>query len=112
MLDGWTDQKGRSLIKFLVNCPMGTMFMKSVDASAHIKDAQLLCDLLDVFILEVGPKHVVQVIMDNAANYVVVGKMLMERHFILFWTLCAAHCIDLMLENIGKIHFFKDIVDS
>ena len=55
MLDGSTDQKGRSLINFLVNCLKGTMFMKFVDASAHIKDAQLLCDLLDVFILEVGP---------------------------------------------------------
>ena len=112
MSDGWTDQKGRSLINFLVNCPKGTMSMKSIDASAHIKDAKLLCDLLDVFILEVGPEHVVQVITDNAANYVVAGKMLMERHLTLFWTPCAAHCIDLMLEDIRKISFVKDIVDS
>jgi len=92
------------------------MFMKSVDAYAHIKDARLLCDLLDVFILEGGPKHVVQVITNNAANYVDVDKMFMERHPILFWTPCTTpcttHCIDLMLENIGKIHFVKDIVES
>eukprot|EP00253_Pinus_taeda_P023997 PITA_23997 len=88
------------------------MFMKSVDASSHIKDAKLLCNLLDVFILEVGAEHVVQVITDNAANYVVAGKMLMERHPTLFWTPCVAHCIDLMLENIGKISFVKNIVDS
>ena len=36
MSDGWTDQKGRTLLNFLVSCPKGTMFMKSVDASAHI----------------------------------------------------------------------------
>jgi hypothetical protein len=65
-----------------------------------------------VFILEVGAEHVVQVITDNAANYVVAGRMLMERHPTLFWTPCAAHCIDLMLEDIGKISFVKDIVDS
>ena len=88
------------------------MFMKSVDASSHIKDAKLLCDLLDVFILEVGAEHVVQIITDNAANHVDAGKMLMERHPTLFWTPCAAHCIDLMLEDIGKISFVKDIVDS
>eukprot|EP00253_Pinus_taeda_P036583 PITA_36583 len=88
------------------------MFMKSVDASSHIKDAKLLCDLLDVFILEVGAEHVVQVITDNAANYVAADKMLMERHPTLFWTPCAAHCIDLMLEDIGKNSFVKDIVDS
>eukprot|EP00253_Pinus_taeda_P010485 PITA_10485 len=88
------------------------MFIKSVDASAQIKDARTLCDLLDVFILEVGAENVVQVIMDNAANYVAAGRMLMDRHPNLFWTPCAAHCIDLILEDIGKIPFVKDIVDS
>jgi hypothetical protein len=68
--------------------------------------------LLDVFILEVGAENVVQVITDNAANYVAAGRMLMDRHPTLFWTPCAAHCIDLMLEDIGKIPFVKDIVDS
>jgi len=112
ILDGWTDQNGRAPINFLVYCPKGTMFMKSIDASTHIKDAQLLCDLLDVFIQEVGPQHVVEVIMDNAANYDAVSKMLMERHPNLFWTSCAAHCIDLMLKDIGKFSFVKDIVES
>jgi hypothetical protein len=55
MSDGWTDQKGRTLLNFLVNCPKGTMFVKSVDASTHVKDASLLCDLLDEFIREVRP---------------------------------------------------------
>jgi hypothetical protein len=53
------------------------MFIKSVDASAYTKDAQLLCELLDDFIRERGLQFVVQVIMDNAANYVVAGRMLM-----------------------------------
>eukprot|EP00253_Pinus_taeda_P022917 PITA_22917 len=88
------------------------MFMKSVDASAHIKDARTLCELLDIFIQEVGPSNVVQVITDNAANYVATGKLLMEKYPNLFWTPCAAHCIDLMLEDIGKIPIVRDIVES
>ena len=112
MSDGWTDQKGRTLINFLVSCPLGTMFIKSVDATHQIKDAKNLCDLLDVFILEVGAENVVQVITDNAANYVAAGRMLMDRHPTLFWTPCAAHCIDLMLEDIEKIPFVKETVDS
>jgi hypothetical protein len=80
MSDGWSDGKGKSILNFLVNCPKGTMFIKSVDASAHAKYAQLLCELLDGFIQEIGPQYVVQVITDNAANYVVVGRMLMERY--------------------------------
>jgi hypothetical protein len=112
MSDGWTDQKGRTLLNFLVNCPKRSMFVKSVDASAHVKDATLLCDLLDEFIREVGPQHVVQVITDNAANYVVAGRMLMQRYPTLFWTPCATHCIDLILEDMGKIPYIEDIVES
>jgi hypothetical protein len=80
MSNGWTDGKGRSILKFLVNCPKGTMFIKSVDAGAYTKYAQLLCELLDGFIREIGPQYVIQVIMDNVSNYVVVGRMLMERY--------------------------------
>ena len=54
MSDGWTDGKGRSLINFLVHCPRGTMFVKLVDASAHVKDAALLCKLMDGFIQDIG----------------------------------------------------------
>ena len=39
MFDGWTDGKGRTLINFLVHCPRGKMFIKSIDASAYVKDA-------------------------------------------------------------------------
>jgi hypothetical protein len=90
MSDSWTDGKGKSILNFLVNCPRGTMFIKSIDAFAYVKDAHLLCELLDNFIWEIGPQYVVQVITDNAANYVVAGKLLMERYQTLYWTPCAA----------------------
>ncbi|GFY87437.1 hAT dimerization domain-containing protein [Actinidia rufa] len=35
MADGWTDGKGRTLINFLVNCPKGSMFIESIDASSY-----------------------------------------------------------------------------
>ena len=79
MSNGWTDEKGRSILNFLVNCPRGTMFIKSVDASSYVKDAHLLCDLLDKIIQEIGPQYVVQVITNNATNYVDVVRYFMER---------------------------------
>ena len=42
MSDGWTDGKNCTIINFLVSCPQGTMFLKSVDASDKVKDAHLL----------------------------------------------------------------------
>ena len=42
MADGWTDQKRRTLINFLVYCPKGTVFLKTVDVSDVSKIARLL----------------------------------------------------------------------
>jgi hypothetical protein len=75
MSDGCTDGKNRKIINFLVSCPQGTMFLKSVDASDKVKDAKLLFDLLDEIVVIVGVENVVQVNTDNASNYVLAGKM-------------------------------------
>eukprot|EP00253_Pinus_taeda_P027736 PITA_27736 len=111
MSDGWTDGKNCTIINFLVSCPQGTMFLRSVDASNKVKDAALLFELLDDIIQEVGEQNVVQVITDNASNYVLAGKMLESKYRAIFWTPCAAHCIDLMLEDIGKVEWVKNIVE-
>eukprot|EP00253_Pinus_taeda_P010769 PITA_10769 len=111
MSDGWTDQRNRTIINFLVFCPQGTMFLKSVDASDKVKDGHLLFQLLDQVVEEVGVANVVQIITDNASNYVLAGKLLEEKHKTIFWTPCAAHCIDLMLEDIGKLDWVRNTVD-
>ncbi|XP_073053699.1 uncharacterized protein [Primulina eburnea] len=46
MSDGWTDRKHRTLINFLVNSPKGTMFLESVDASAHVKTGTMYMSCL------------------------------------------------------------------
>ncbi|XP_028113479.1 uncharacterized protein LOC114311535 [Camellia sinensis] len=103
MFDGWTDGKSRVLINFLVNSPTGTWFLKSIDASDTIKNGELMFNYLDSVVDEIGEDNVVQVITDNASNYVNVGSRLMEKRKKLYWTPCAVHCIDLMLEDIGKL---------
>ena len=73
MSDGWTDRKERSLVNFLVHSSRGTMFMKSIDASSMVKMGEKLFELLDSWVEEVGEANVVQVITDNASNYVAAG---------------------------------------
>ncbi|RVW97680.1 hypothetical protein CK203_028059 [Vitis vinifera] len=97
-------EESRCLINFLVNSLAGTWFMKSIDASDTIKNGELMFKYLDEVVEEIGEDNVVQVITDNASNYVNVGMRLMEKRRRLWWTPCAAHCIDLMLENIGKLN--------
>jgi hypothetical protein len=52
------------------------MFLKSIDASSHIKNATYLCEVIEEVIAEVGEQNVVQVVTDNAASYVAAGKLL------------------------------------
>ena len=42
MSDGWTDARGRTILNFLFPFPKGTMYLRLVDASDQVKDAQFL----------------------------------------------------------------------
>ncbi|CAH9120819.1 unnamed protein product, partial [Cuscuta epithymum] len=102
--DGWRDNVAqKEIINFLINSPKGSVFIKSMDVSEVSKDANLMFNILDEMIEEVGEQNVVQVVTDNASAYVKAGKLLEAKRPHLYWTPCAAHCIDLMLEDIGKI---------
>ncbi|XP_042483113.1 uncharacterized protein LOC122063474 [Macadamia integrifolia] len=110
MCDGWTNENGRHLINFLVNCPHGTYFIGSIDASNHVQDANMLFQLLDSKIEEIGADNVVQIVTDNVANYVAAGKLLMKKRSRLYWTPCAARCLDLMLEDIGNLEAYRAVI--
>ncbi|RDX92309.1 hypothetical protein CR513_25577, partial [Mucuna pruriens] len=51
--------------------------------------------------------------MDDAANLVTARRMLMEKRTKLFWSPCAAHCLDLVLEDIRELSvFYNTIVNA
>ena len=102
MSDGWTDRKRRSICNFLVNSPRGIFFLSSVDTSHVSKTTFKVFEMLDAIVERIGEANVVQVITDNAANYKAAGHLLMEKRKNLYWTPCAAHCIDLILEDFEK----------
>ena len=101
MSDGWTGPTKLSIINFMVYLKGSTIFLKSVDASDKIKDNKYIYGLLKDVIKEVGETNVVQIVTDNGSAFVKAGKLLMKKYN-LYWTPCAAHCIDLMFEDIAK----------
>ena len=111
MTDGWTDQKRRNLINFLVYCPKGTVFLKTVDASEASKAAMLLYKLFREVVLFVGPENIVRMVTDNASNYVVASKLLVEEFPSMFWSPYAANCINLILQDVGKLQLVCSVVD-
>ncbi|XP_015953522.1 uncharacterized protein LOC107477941 [Arachis duranensis] len=57
-------------------------------------------------VLFVGSENVVHVVMDNATNYVAAGRLLESKFPILYWYPCATYCVNLMLQDIGKLQEF------
>ncbi|GKA10253.1 zinc finger, CCHC-type containing protein [Tanacetum coccineum] len=102
MSNFWTDGKGRCLINFLLKCPTGTIFLKSIDASKHVKDAQLIVKMINEVIEDVGEENILQFITDNGSNIKAAGAILEEQHPKLFWTPCAAHYVNLVIGDIGE----------
>ncbi|XP_042401120.1 uncharacterized protein LOC121991168 [Zingiber officinale] len=92
MADGWTDKKGRTLINFLMNGPQGSVFVELVDASGYSHTADKMFELLSKFVYRIGEKNVVQIVIDNASCNV-----------------SAAHCLDLLLEDIFKISHLRKL---
>lgn len=103
LADSWTDNKLKALINFSVSSPLGTFFLKTVDASPHIKSHRGLYDLFDEVIREVGPDNVVQIITDRNINYGNIDKLIMQNYNTIFWSPCASFCINSMLDDFSKI---------
>ena len=76
MSDGWTYQKQQPVMNFLVYCPRGAMFLKSIDTSSLTKDAETLFNIFDSVFQEIGVECIVQLITDNVSAYKKVGKKL------------------------------------
>ena len=111
MCDGWINPTKLSIINFMVYCKGSAIFLKSVDASDNIKDNKYIYSLLKDVIKDVGEANVVQIVTDNGSAFVKAEKLLMKKYK-LYWTLCAAHCIDLMFEDIGKRESVFDLITN
>eukprot|EP00955_Chlamydomonas_euryale_P032294 338846-Chlamydomonas_euryale.AAC.1 len=90
---------------------MGVEFLAAINCMPEgeetpIKDAQFIADQLKPFINE----DVVAVFTDNASACKNAGKLLEEDFSHLFWVPCAAHVLDLLLEDICKAAWSAAVV--
>ncbi|CAO2819417.1 unnamed protein product [Amaranthus hypochondriacus] len=101
LLDGWTDQSGRSLVNVVVDSPEGPIYLRSADVSRST-GANALQELLEAVLDEVGVKNVVQIVAHTSSNSLEeVSKQIIEKYRSLFWTVSATHCISLILDKIA-----------
>lgn len=110
--DAWTDRRGRSLMNLCVNSELGTCFLRVVNGSADTHSAEYILQFVENGIKDVGVENVLHVVTDNASANLAAGRLLMEKYPRIYWTSCAAHCIDLMLERISKEPRIKTVLEK
>jgi hypothetical protein len=65
--DVWSSVNNHPLLNMMCVSPVGEEFLGAIDTSGHMKDAVYIADVIKRYLIEVGPKNVVQVCTDNAS---------------------------------------------
>lgn len=112
MTDAWSDRKRRSIMNLCTNCADGTSFVNSKEMSDVSHTSEVLFELVDKAIEDIGLDDVVQVVTDNASNNMGAKKLLLEKRPHMFWTSCATHTINLILQGISNMPRFKKVIDQ
>jgi hypothetical protein len=66
MTDAWSDRK--SIMNVVTNCTVGTTFLSSKEMSDMSHTSEVIFELVDKTIEEIGEDAVVQVVTDNTSN--------------------------------------------
>lgn len=111
ILDTWLDENGRRLMMLGAHSIIGLTFIRSIHLSSEAYNDAYMFRLLDSCIDEIGEKNVVQVVSNIEPNSL-METMLTAKRPSIFWTQCAARCIDSMLEDIENITFIKNIIED
>jgi hypothetical protein len=108
--DGWSDVRKHPLLNLLVVSPKGEMFLKVVDTGGETNDTAYIAGQLIDCIWEVGVDSVIQVITDSATVCKTAGRLVEQECFWIMWMPCTPHCLDLFLEDVGKLPWVAEVV--
>lgn len=96
-------------LNLAVHCSQGVSFLRSIRLPSDRDDESYVFELVDSCIEEIGENGVVQVITDINPK-MKSARMLTEKRPNIFWTHCAADCIDSMLQDIGNIGLVRKTI--
>jgi hypothetical protein len=102
-IDAWTD-KGRGVMNLVFIVLMGSFLWILWTWTPLVTRKMVnVFDLVGRCIEDIGEENVVQVVTDNASVNIAAASLLAAKRPSIFWNGCAAHRLDLMLEDIGKL---------
>jgi hypothetical protein len=107
--DGVTSLQKKPLINVVEVSGGVAVFVKVIDASGHIKDGKYIAGkIVECIMSKPDPRAVVAVCMDNATRS--AWPLIEQQCPWLVCIPCTAHVLDLLLEDICKLPFCKEIV--
>ncbi|CAI9260423.1 unnamed protein product [Lactuca saligna] len=112
LVDELTSENGKMFLNFSVYCPEGLMFLGSVDVINIIGSIDALYGLFKEIIEEVGVRNFLQIVTNNEERYIEVGKRITNNFPTIFWTPCATHCVDLMLDDFRELKWISTILEQ
>ncbi|KAD7480173.1 hypothetical protein E3N88_03309 [Mikania micrantha] len=112
LADEWTSENGKMFLNFSVYCPEGLMFLKSFDGTNIMDSTEALFTLFKEIVEEVGVRNVLQIVTKNDKRYIEVGKQIADNFPTIFWTPCATHCVDLILEDFSELEWISTILEQ
>ena len=108
--DGWDNVQNRPLLNVLQCGTKGDVFLGTIDTTGNHKDHVYVAAQIQPFVEKVGRHNVVQVCTDNAPVMASACRDLIQANPDLYFQGCAAHCLDLLLEDWGKEEWVKKLV--
>jgi hypothetical protein len=108
--DGWSDTRHRPLLNVLLVSPKGEKFLKAINTEGEEKNAQYIADRICESIEEIGAEDIIQVVTDSASTCKAAGRLIEQRFAHITWTPCTPHCLDLLLEDIGKLDWVSSVI--
>ncbi|CAI5998396.1 unnamed protein product [Closterium sp. NIES-64] len=108
--DMFSDKAGRPQANVLLINDSGAVFVESIDTKMEMKTGGYIAGILRPVIEKVGAENVVALCFDGGSNYAAACKELMTEYPHIEHIPCATHVLDLLMEDIGKMGWAKDIV--
>ena len=110
--DGWSDTNRHPLMNVMLVCPARDVFLGSEDSTGAKKDIAYTTTLMSKYIDKVGPTNIVQLCTENASIMIGTMSSLLLKYPHMYKQGCAAHILDLLLEDWGKSQTMKDLVSK
>ena len=87
-------------------------FLGAIDTLSHMKDAVYIIDMIKWYLIEVGPKNVVQVCKDNASMMCKAVSIVQQQWLHLYFSKCMAHALNLLLQDWSLPSWARSVVED